>query len=257
LAELSLAPHSAEYFSKQGLRDFEALWNLPDSLVDEPNRRGRGWSKVSRHELESANGQRRVFYLKRQLNYFPRSRLLGRRLLLNREHRALVRLGKHGIGTLEVAAFGLKKTDGASRGLLVTRSLDGYVDLETAFSQGNWAYLNRLRDPVAGLISRLHAHGFMHGALYPKHVFVTGSEFPGPPDARLIDLEDLWRLPLGNLHRVRDLAKLNRHTPMLDEFAKLRFFYAYLGLRKMTPAGKRLLTRIIKKSQKKASRGPR
>jgi hypothetical protein len=53
---------------RNGLADFDALWNLQLDAVDEPNTSRGGWSSVFRMDLEGQG-----FYLKRQSNYLTRT----------------------------------------------------------------------------------------------------------------------------------------------------------------------------------------
>ena len=53
---------------RNGLADFDALWNLQLDAVDEPNTRRGGWSSVFRMDLDGQG-----FYLKRQSNYLTRT----------------------------------------------------------------------------------------------------------------------------------------------------------------------------------------
>jgi hypothetical protein len=207
---------------------------------------------VSRHSLEGHDARRLVFYLKRQQNYFPRSRLMGRKLLLFRENRNLHNLEDYRVPSLEVIATGHRRVDGQQQGFLMTLALEGYEELSNLLDNADTSVLQQARKDTAELARSLHKHGFVHGSLYPKHIFI--SQPPGTGPARLIDLEDAWRLPFGNFHRVRDLSKLNRHTPTISNFAKLRFFYRYLQTRKLDDNGRRLLKKIIKNSQPKRER---
>jgi hypothetical protein len=63
-----LADADRALLERNGLADFDALWNLQLDAVDEPNTSRGGWSSVFRMDLEGQG-----FYLKRQSNYLTRT----------------------------------------------------------------------------------------------------------------------------------------------------------------------------------------
>lgn len=232
-----------------GIADFETLWSVAGTRVDEPNRRGSGSSEVVRLELA---GDGAVFYLKRQQDYFPRSRLAPRRLLLEREHRALERFRRSGVPVLDTAAFAVSTRGGSRRGVLATVGLVDHVPLDTVM-----AMPARLPDgllvEVAKCLGAMHRRRLAHGNLYPKHVFVHRElAAGGAPDdpVRIIDLEDAHRVPLARYAAVRDLEKLDRYSEGLSDFRRLRFFLRYLGVRRASTRQRRLLEAIARRRRR-------
>jgi hypothetical protein len=103
---------------------------------------------------------------------------------------------------------------------------------------------------VAQQIRRFHDLGWVHRALYPKHVFVRLDA--AAPQVALIDLEKA-RQSIGAWRRARfDLAALHRHTVGLSTRDRLYFFKRYLHgesfARPLHWCDKQLLKRITKRS---------
>ena len=49
-----VAPADRALLERNGLADFDALWNVQLDAVDEPNTRGDGWSRVFRLDCSGA-----------------------------------------------------------------------------------------------------------------------------------------------------------------------------------------------------------
>ncbi|KAB7627349.1 lipopolysaccharide kinase InaA family protein [Alkalilimnicola sp. S0819] len=241
-----------------GLDRFAAFWELPRDWFEAPNRRGAGWSGVSRHVL---SGEMAIF-LKRQQDYLvdrPLARLRGL-TTFRAEWRNLRRLQLLGIPTAPLLYFGLRKEAGRWRALLVLRELDGYRSLEAlmaAWREGELdrAQAARLADALAILLGRLHKARLCFNALYPKHIYVhagwlaqgRGEE----PALRLIDLERVrWR-PTRRACVLEDIEKLNRHCEALPRGLRLRFFKAYRGVERLGGSDKRLLRALLRKTARK------
>ncbi len=246
-----------EVLRRGGYDRFESLWSLPREAVDEPNRRGAGWSLVSRHALPGDAGVAGVFYLKRQQDYFPR-RGPSRRQLLLREARALHRFAARQVPALEVLAWGSRRADGHHQALLVTRGLEGFRPLDELLGESGGAP-DRAATAVAGFAARMHRARLFHGNFYPKHVFVHVGFWNGVADTvdepvRAIDLEDARWVPLRRYAAVRDLEKLNRYAVGASDFQRLRFLLRYLGKRRFDAAARRLLAGIQRRGR--GRRGP-
>jgi hypothetical protein len=210
---------------RHGLADFEALWNAQVDNVDEPNTERGGWSKVSRLDLDGHG-----FYLKRQCNHLTRSLAapFGEPTFA-REFRNIQCCEARGVPTLEVAFFARRRRDEGDCAILLTHALDGwraFHDWLADWPQHSEALRARLLVACGKLARRLHAARLMHGAFYPKHVFLrpNGDEF----DACLIDLEKTRPLWLGRRDRLRDLDQFFRHACGLAEGDAARLLAAYL-----------------------------
>ncbi len=232
---------------------FESFWVLPKNLVDEPNRRGDGWSIVSRHDLQLADGRSIGFYLKRQQNYFPRHVIRRTRPLLWREYRRLCDFSNWKVPALEVIAIGIRHSAEGCQGILATLALDDYRSLDQLMAQFRPNLPDQVLAAVAGAVGHMHSRHYFHGNLYPKHVYVsqTDPSSADSPAVRFIDLEDAVYLPVSNLGRVRDLEKLNRYSSDLSLFRRLRFFYRYLGVRRLDRKTRALLDSIVRRARSK------
>lgn len=238
-----------------GIANFDALWAWSGDTVDAPNRRGNGYSRVSRHRLSGETGEGE-FYLKRQQDYFPRHRLARRELLLWREYRALRRFERLGIGCPRVAAVALRTASGHRQGALALAALSGHESLEALLTRCAGRPPDAIVRAVAGFLRRMHGHRLAHGNLYPKHVFVDAAMADGGAvdgAVCVIDLEDARRVPLARLAVVRDLEKLNRYCVDVSAFRRLRFFLRYLGVRRLDRRQRRLLRRIVDRGRRKSA----
>ena len=210
---------------RNGLADFDALWNLQLDAVDEPNTSGGGWSRVFRLDCEGQG-----FYLKRQSNYLTRTlhSPLGEPSFA-REFRNIQRYQQLGIPALEAAFFGERKVPGERRAILMTRALDGWNDLDSLLAQ--WPQLTEQQQQAivlaCGQLARqLHALRQVHGCFYPKHIFLQadGDAYR----AQLIDLEKTRPLLLGQRDRVKDLEPLLRRAHVWSETEVRALLAAYL-----------------------------
>ncbi|MFP3515901.1 lipopolysaccharide kinase InaA family protein [Pseudomonas sp. SIMBA_077] len=204
-----LAGPERSLLERNGLADFDALWNLQLDAVDEPNTSRGGWSTVFRMDLEGQG-----FYLKRQSNYLTRTlhSPLGEPSFA-REFRNIQRYQQLGIPALEAVFFGERKVPGERRAILMTRALDGWSDLDSLLEQ--WSQLTREQQQAilrtcGELARQLHAARQVHGCFYPKHIFVQadGAGYR----AQLIDLEKTRPLLLGQRDRVKDIEPLLRRA---------------------------------------------
>ena len=220
-----VAPADRALLERNGLADFDALWNVQLDAVDEPNTRGDGWSRVFRLDCEGQG-----FYLKRQSNYLTRTlhSPLGEPSFA-REFRNIRRYQQLGIPALEAVFFGERKVPGERRAILMTRALDGWKDLDSLLAQ--WPQLTEQQQRAivlaCGQLARqLHALRQVHGCFYPKHIFLQadGDAYR----AQLIDLEKTRPLLLGQRDRVKDLEPLLRRAHVWSESEVRALLAAYL-----------------------------
>lgn len=236
-----------------GLDGFDALWSWPGEIVDEPNRRGRGFSQVFRHHLDGDG----AFYRKQQQDYFPRG-LPGRDLLLLREYRALQRFAAAGVDTLEVAVLALRRHHGHRQGLLVTRALTAHQPLDRLLAKWQGRPPDIVSRALADYLRHMHGARLFHGNLYPKHLFIDPRLASGQAVAgavRVIDLEDARWLPFGRRGAIRDLEKLHRYADGVSGYRRLRFLLRYLGLRRLDRRGRGLLDAIVARSARRRRSG--
>ncbi len=211
-----LSPESKALFSAHGLTNFEALWGARITLVDEPNRDGKGWSEVGVLELGNNDGNLHRFYLKRQLNYN------GRRLknplqkvpLALREWRNIEALEGAGIATMKVACAARDRVGGSDRALFATFELAGYLDMYAW-----WRQKHSVDEKIAALkaigslAAELHNAKYNHSCFYPKHIYIRETD---ASDVRMIDLEKSRRI-FTRRGAIRDLDTLLRRLDFLSE----------------------------------------
>lgn len=254
MATLIIDPAECALLARHGLDGFDALWEASAVAVESPNLARGGTSQVGVLELGTGAGRRR-YYLKRQRNFncrTPRHWLRGIPLA-EREWRGIRALTQAHIPTLEAAAFGRDRRPGDDRALLLTRALDDHLDLETWLTHTpERAPRERFAAAAGALLGQLHAAGWRHGCLYPKHLFVARDAFlhdgaAGPDLAplRLIDLEKckrIWRRWSG----LRDLDTLFRHCPALDPRLRETLLDAYRARRDLGLERAALMRRIVR-----------
>lgn len=220
-----IAPSDQPLLASHGLTDFEALWALPLSAVDEANVGRGGWSQVFRLDVGTQG-----FYLKRQANYLTRSlrHPLGEPTV-TREFRNIRRYEQLSVPALEASYFAERRQGSKWQAMLLTRALDDWSELGAWLAQ--WPVLTptrraRLVEACGELARRLHSAGMVHGCFYPKHIFLRaeGDAF----EARLIDLEKTRTAWLGQRDRVRDLEPLLRRATAWSEADIRGFLAAYL-----------------------------
>lgn len=221
------SPEAQPLPARHGLDSFEALWTVPAVAVDEANHKDAGISQVYRLDLERSG-----FYLKRQRNYFVRNlhHPFGESSC-HHELQAIQRYHLAGIPALKAAYFAERHMAREHRAILLTFALDSWQGLDGLLHQ--WPRLpQRSRRDIlqacALLAQRLHQGGWLHGCLYPKHIFLQ--ERDGAWRGCLIDLEKSRRLLLGRHDRVKDLETfLRRATPPWDSEERRLFLATYLG----------------------------
>jgi len=234
---------------RSGLSDFDALWAVQLEAVDEPNIERGGWSSVFRLELNGA-----AFYLKRQSNHLTRSLThpFGEPTFA-REFRSIRRYAQLGVPALQASFFGQRKVGGERRAVLLTRALDGWMDLDGWLAQ--WPQLAESQRQsilrATGKLARaLHRAGQMHGCFYPKHIFLR--ELSGQWQACLIDLEKTRPLLLGQRDRIRDLEPLVRRAACIGDDGVRSLLSTYLDDSRLLDAW---VQRLGRRNREKEARG--
>lgn len=220
---------------RHGLASFEALWDLDVPDVDEPNRRGSGWSRVARLELADDEATRVVF-VKRQEEWWIKN-LPRNRFACVAEAANLRAMRDAGLPVPECVFVGTRVVDGRHRGVLVTAETPGVpLDVALRHATGRSDLIRR----VAGAVARLHRRGWRHCSLYPKHVLVSDG------GVSFIDVERSRRWPWAPRHGFRDLDSLNRRT-VASRTDRLRFLLAYAGIDRPDRRTKRLFRRLARR----------
>ncbi|MGY2341045.1 lipopolysaccharide kinase InaA family protein [Pseudomonas sp. SDO5532_S415] len=210
---------------------FDYFWNQRGEWVEEPNVRRGGESGVER--VVGSDGQ--LLYAKRQTGHTYRSLLhpVGRPTVL-RERDALIGVGQLGVGVPEIVFCGAQRDPVHKwRALLVTKSLDGFLELEHWYAAGERerhgeALHDRVLKELAENLARMHKGRWQHSCLYTKHVFVrvTGEREAAKVEIALIDLEKCRQRLSARQAAVHDLKQLRRHSSFSPtDWEKLVYFY--------------------------------
>lgn len=210
---------------------FAWFWEQQGEWVEEPNVRRGGESGVQR--VTSANG--RLLYVKRQTGHIYRSWLhpFGRPTVL-RERDAIEGLRQLNVNVPKLVFCGAERdADKQWRALLVTASLDGFVEMDNWYAEGGRARYgetlhDQLLEELAANLSRMHRGRWQHSCLYIKHVFVriTGEGSDAKPEVALLDLEKCRRRWTAQSAARHDLQQLRRHSSFNDtDWLKLVYFY--------------------------------
>ena len=206
-------------------------------------------------------GSERTFYLKR----FDRPpRRVGREVrssgtqagsLAGLEWTWMRRLAADGIPCARPVAFGEEIRDGGEvRSAILTESVPG-DSLETwcvRWASSGAELARPLMGPLAALVGRLHARGYVHRDLYLSHVF---HDPDAPPDRslHLIDLQRVIRPQLRWLRWIiKDLAALNFSAPpnLIRDVDRRRWLTAYLRASRLDVPARSLLYRIVGKTRR-------
>jgi tRNA A-37 threonylcarbamoyl transferase component Bud32 len=238
---------------KNEIDHYESFWSFyQDQWFEEPNYRRGGWSGVCRAPLILDDVNQVNIFIKRQENHFYRS---ARHFFLNRptferEYTNIRQFEKMGIPTLDLIYFAIKKVNGKYQCILVTKELEGYLSLEAldlslVEKQKRYAAF----ESIAYTMRVMHACGYQHGNLYPKHVFVKISENE-PVKTCFIDLEKTRRRIFKQAASIKDLDIFYRHLNHVSRTDRLRFFLIYRQEKKLSAASKKMLKTILRKKRK-------
>jgi hypothetical protein len=246
-----------EIFISHGLSNFESLWKLQLEAIDEPNIRRGGWSQVFRWNLSADNGNLHKLIVKRQQNYMSRttSHPVKGIPTLRKEFHNIQRCRRLDIPTIEVVYYGEHNNMEGHRTILVTEYLEGYNDLNQLAHQWQQHGLSpntqkrSVIKATAFLVRQLHSLRLQHGHLSPKHILVNLDN--RQIDARLLDLEGVRFVMIGNRHRIVDLSTLNRRSRWWSNSDKLRFLCAYLEIDRLDSSGRRFCRRILRRTMRK------
>jgi hypothetical protein len=115
--------------------------------------------------------------------------------------------------------------------------------------RAGWRQKCALARQLAGLARQFHRGGWCHRDFHLCHIFVEAAD--DQYRLALIDLQRVFR-PRWRRERwrVKDLAQLNHSVPAtgISRTLKLRFAKEYFQTDRLTPAQKRFLRRILRKS---------
>lgn len=231
---------------------FDAHWELSGQLLDEPNRRRGGWSRVERVDGYPRAADRRpiTVCIKKQCNHKRHSLAHPLGVLTYANEVAMMEVFRGlGIRVPEVAFFATR----GERGILATVFLEGHTaltDLLLHWREDPARTRPQRREVIAKLAAtarRMHDARVMHYSLYPKHIFLRDEDL----EPCLIDLELSKKCWLRRSCTLRDLDVLNRHTPTVSRTDKLRFLLLYAGQERVSCEVRRLWHAISNRSRKR------
>jgi hypothetical protein len=210
---------------------FDYFWNQRGEWVEEPNVRRGGESGVQR--VVGSDGQ--LLYVKRQTGHIHRTWLhpFGRPTVL-RERDALIGVRELGVRVPEIIFCGAQRDpEHKWRALLVTKSLDGFEEIEQWYAGGGRerygeAVHDRVLKDLAENLARMHKGRWQHSCIYIKHVFVrvTGEGDAAKVEVALIDLEKCRQRLSAQRAAIHDMKQLRRHSSFnATDWNKLVYFY--------------------------------
>jgi hypothetical protein len=254
--DLCVSDGFAEVLSANGIDSLDALFRFRnDESLSKP-----GLSRWRERLRLVLMGGERVFYLKRFSNpprsarrEIMRSRT-GARSVAGVEWAWMRQLRADGIPCPEPVAFGEElDVRGEIRSAVLMAEVPG-ASLERRASQ--WTAADRssfvpMLLPLADLVSRFHAEGYIHRDLYLCHVFHDAT-VPPSQGLCLIDLQRVIKpSAFYRRWRVKDLAALNYSTPegLVTRADRIRWLARYLGVTKLDEAARRLVFSIAGKTR--------
>jgi len=256
---LTTVPRYDALLRRHHLHSLDALFALPnDAALGKPGL--EPWRERLRITLRDGDTDR-TFYLKRFRNPPSSARRevrrsgSGARSIAGVEWAWMQRLTADGILCTQPVAFGEEIVNQRERRSAVLtagapgRSLEAWA--------GEWTTDDRPRvrgllEPLAELIRRFHGCGYVHRDLYLSHIFFDPSA-PTTERFRLIDLQRVMKAEAGTRRWiVKDLAALNYSvpSPFATDTDRLRWLTRYLGFRKLDAAARRLVYRVVGKTQR-------
>ena len=211
--------------------NFEHFWSQQGEWVEEPNVRRGGESGVQR--INGMDGE--LLYAKRQTGHIYRDWLhpFGRPTVL-REQDALLALTRLGVRVPQLVFCGAQRDPVHKwRALLVTKSLDGFGEIEHWYAGGGRerhgeAVHDQILLALAENLARMHKGRWQHGCIYIKHVFVrvTGEGEAAKVEVALLDFEKCRQRLTARQAASHDLKQLRRHSSFSDaDWKKLVYFY--------------------------------
>jgi len=190
------------------------------------------------------------YYVKRYRAIGSRLRTYFRRPRIEVEWLNLQRFSQWGILTASIVAYGVERRCGAfSRGALITRELEGAIDLaamaankDPRLADPHW--VDRISRELATATRTLHEHRFAHNDLKWRNLLVDRQ-------GRLYFIDcptgDFWWGPFLERRVIKDLACLDKVAKYtLRRTQRLRFYLQYSGRQKLDASDKAKLRAVLK-----------
>jgi heptose I phosphotransferase len=170
------------------------------------------------------------------------------------------RLSAEGIAVMRLLAYGEKvHANGLQESFVITEELEDFSELQHYLRRNFSARptreserkLMKLIRQVAGIAGRFHRAGYNHRDLYCCHFFIKDLA-AGGWEIRLIDLQRVQRRRwFRRRWIVKDLAQLAWSAPRvcIQCKHKIAFLHEYFGVKKLTPAQRRLIRSVMFKQK--------
>jgi len=260
MMNLFIEPEYLKALQLKQLDDFESIWNLEMKWFEEPNHKRGGWSGVGRLSINFDHGAQLNLFIKKQENHgrFTWLSPVKGEPTFRREFKRLSFLHSVGFNAPRVVFYGESNQNQKQRAILVTVALDEYISLEnlaeTWLVKASRTQKKKLIIELARGLSAFHKFGFVHRALYPKHIFIKNVDTS--PEVALIDLEKARYSPLSFYRTYFDLSVLHRRlVNVLSASDSLKFFKEYFKIRSLARHPHRIFYKwlckaIYKRSQR-------
>ncbi len=148
---------------------------------------------------------------------------------------------KLGLPAAKVVAYGQERIfSKTQRGVIITESLEGTVDLATLARNGSplfrdWHWVEKISQRVAHIARTLHQNHFVHNDFKWRNILVSPV---AEPEAYLIDCPagQKWYGSFLRYRIIKDLACLDKVAKyQLTRTQRLRFLLAYHQSKTLTP----------------------
>ena len=253
LKKITIIPEWEAALEKADLLNIEALTTRKFEWFEEPNLRFGGRSGVTRLCLnpEAPKAEQVMVFLKIQHNHCYRTIQNGmlKRQTFEREMDAFEGLKDTGL-LPELLLFAKWNKDGDVGSVVITRALDGFVEIKDFISQIRRtlsepdAQIRKVLASVADASRVMHEANWLHCSYKPKHVFI-GAEKDGKFPIRLIDFERA-RHPFRTKYYVtEDLSRfLRKCGTFLTRDQKFQFLLDYFQTEAFSPKQLKLVDEL-------------
>ncbi|GAB3105365.1 heptose kinase [Aestuariicella hydrocarbonica] len=169
-----------------------------------------------------------------------------------REWENLLRFKSWGLSVANVVAYGEERVGWSRKGALITAEVPGSTDLAALAAaaspllrSADW--VASVSDQVAHASAVMHQHQFAHNDWKLRNILVSGPEHS--PLIHMIDCPAgaFWWGPFFEYRRIKDIACLDKiGKKVLSRSQRLRFYFQYVGAKRLTKKDKRDIRKILK-----------
>ena len=258
-------PHFARLLELHHLDDFDALWNLGDQVVQDPNVRRGGWNGVCHLRLSDVEGTTHTYLLKRQQNHLTHCGfLLQKRPTFYSEFRSILLCWEHSVPCLDATYYGERKHPSTGlfgrdyQAILITHAPENYSlfsEISSRWDTFSETDRRRYLQEIAGLFAGLHKNRLSGNSLSTNHLFIN---LDANPPVKLIDTEKIGFHLCRTRKYLTELAIFLRRTGVFSA-DEVEFFLNYysqhhpLGL----PLEKLIISLSTFNAPQKSGKGPK